>query len=132
MTELLSEYTGSGEEFGRWRAQINLLRTTYELDSHAAKILVGSKLEGKAFDWYHFRAEYLSMDLEDLLKEMVVMFDQPLGKLEARRQFERRRWQKDETFADYCHSKLILGNRVPISDEEIVDYIIEGIHFHDL
>lgn len=132
VAELLGEYAGLGEEFSRWRALVNLLCTTYELDSHATKILVGSKLKGKTFEWYHSRVKYLSMDLDGLLKEMEIMFDQPLGKLEARRQFERRRWQKEETFADYCHNKIILGNRVPISDDEIVDYINDGIPYEDL
>lgn len=42
--ELLSEYQGSGEDFEQWKTQINLLRTTYELDENAVKILIGSKL----------------------------------------------------------------------------------------
>lgn len=44
ISDLLSEYNGSGDDFERWRAQINLLRDTYELDENAAKVLVGSKL----------------------------------------------------------------------------------------
>lgn len=60
------------------------------------------------------------------------MFDQLLGRLEARRQFEHCQWKRNETFADYCHRKIILGNRVPTSDDEMVDYIIEGIPYEDL
>lgn len=52
----------------------------YNLDENATKILVGSKLRGKAFDWYHSRVEYLAMDLEDLFKKMEIMFDRPLGR----------------------------------------------------
>ena len=33
----------------------------------------------------------------------------------------------DETFPDYFHYKLILANQVPIADEDLVDYIIDGI-----
>jgi len=31
------------------------------------------------------------------------------------------------TFAEYCHKKIILANKVPIDEEEIVDYVIDGI-----
>lgn len=74
--ELLNEYNGSGD-FERWRAQVNLVCEMYELDVNAAKILVGSKLRGKALDWYRSRAEYLSISLhlsisllDELFKKM--------------------------------------------------------------
>jgi len=36
-------------------------------------------------------------------------------------------WKREETFHQYVHEKVILANRIPISDDEIIDYIIEGI-----
>lgn len=125
--ELLSEYNDSGIDFVRWKTQLTLLKNTYGLDDNATKILIGSKLKGKAFHWYHSRIEHFEMSTEELLTAMASMFDQRPGRLELRRQFEACEWRKSETFADYCHRKLILGNRVPIPEEELVDYIIEGI-----
>lgn len=111
---------------------MNLLYEMYELDGNAAKILVGSKLQGKALDWYRSRTEYLSMSLDELFQEMEPMFNQPLGQLEARCQFEDRKWQRSESFSDYCHSKVILGNQVPVANEKIIDYIIDGISSENL
>jgi hypothetical protein len=37
----------------------------------------------------------------------------------------RRKWEKGESFSDYIHQKIILGNRVPIAEEELVGYIID-------
>ncbi|XP_070156230.1 uncharacterized protein [Polyergus mexicanus] len=127
VSDLLSEYNGSGDDFERWKAQVNLLRDTYELDENAAKVLVGSKLRGKAADWYFSLVEHLSMRVDRLLEKMGTMFNQPLSRLERKRQFENRVWEKKESFSDYCHDKVIKGNKVPIAEEEIVDYIIEGI-----
>lgn len=127
ISELVSEYKGSEEDFKRWNAQINLLRATYELDENTSKILVGSKLKGKALEWYHSRADHLAMGVDELLNEMQSMFERPLGRLELRKKFEAREWQKNELFSEYCHHKLILGNRVPVAKEEMVDYVIEGI-----
>lgn len=50
----------------------------------------------------------------------------------SRREFEARSWSPGETFADYLHDKVILANRVPISDAEIISYFIEGIPSQDL
>lgn len=55
------------------------------------------------------------------------MFDLRPTKLTLRRSFERRTWQSKESFSDYFHDKVILANRVPIDDEELIDYIIDGI-----
>lgn len=44
-----------------------------------------------------------------------------------RRQFEQRTWRRDETFGEYLHQKVIMGNRIRIDEEEMVEYIIEGI-----
>ena len=33
----------------------------------------------------------------------------------------------NETFSDYHHDKVILANRVPIPDEETIDYVVDGI-----
>lgn len=130
--DLLNEYNGSGEDFERWRTQVNLLCNMYELDDNASKILVGSKLRGKALAWYRSRAEYLSMSLDKLFTEMEPMFNQPLGWLESRRRFESRKWQKSESFSDYCHNKVTLGNQVPIANDEFIDYIIDGIPSENL
>lgn len=36
--ELLSEFHGSGNDFPRWKAQVCLLRDTYELNDNLTKI----------------------------------------------------------------------------------------------
>ncbi|XP_024889023.1 uncharacterized protein LOC112465625, partial [Temnothorax curvispinosus] len=125
--EILSEYDGAGDDFERWKTQVNLLRDTYELDENAAKILVGSKLRGKAADWYSSMAEHLSMRVDRLLEKMGAMFDQPMSRLERKRIFENRVWKRNESFSDYCHDKIIKENKVPIPEEEMVEYIIDGI-----
>lgn len=33
----------------------------------------------------------------------------------------------NESFSDYYHEKIILANRVPVEDGEVVDYIVDGI-----
>lgn len=49
------------------------------------------------------------------------------SKLTMRRKFESRVWKKEETFHEYLHDKIIMGNRVPIDEDEVLDHIIDGI-----
>lgn len=62
---------------------------------------------------------------------MDAMFNQPIGRLERRRQFEARRWKKTEMFSEYYHM-VILGNRILVAEDEMVDYVIEGIPSEEL
>ncbi|RLU18894.1 hypothetical protein DMN91_009252 [Ooceraea biroi] len=69
----------------------------------------------------------ISMSLDDLLQEMENIFDQPLGRLNSRRKFEMRKWKKEESFSEYWHDKIILGNRISIQEDELVDYMVDSI-----
>lgn len=74
--------------------------------------------------------KFLSLEelfLEDLCESMKKMFDQKPRKLELRKQFEMRLWKNNETFKEYMYEKVIMGNRVSIGNDEVIDYIIEGI-----
>ncbi|XP_076659961.1 uncharacterized protein LOC143363237 [Halictus rubicundus] len=84
--DLLCDFDGSDGTFWKWEQQVRLLQTTYELDDKAAKVLISSKLKGRAANWLHSKSEHLVMDVD-----------------------------------------VILGNRVPIASDELIDYLIDGI-----
>lgn len=67
------------------------------------------------------------LPVDQLLAGLREMFSHRQSKVIARKQFEERTWKKGETFNDYFHEKAILANRVPVADDEILDYIIDGI-----
>ncbi|XP_025997281.2 uncharacterized protein LOC113005666 [Solenopsis invicta] len=104
-----------------------MLRRTYRLDDEHTRILIGMRLKGKALEWLHSKAEYMEISLEALLHELRTMFDHRPSRVALRKKFEERVWRKGETFADYMHQKVILGNRLPFDEEELVEYIIDGI-----
>jgi len=58
---------------------------------------------------------------------MQQMFDLRPGKLSLRKEFEARVWKTEEPFCDYYHEKMVLANRVPIAEDELLDYLVEGI-----
>lgn len=125
--ELLSEYNGASQDFANWEAQLHLLKNTYELNDNLVKILIGLRLKGKALTWFHSRPELLGMTASEILRELKSMYDHRPSKVDLRKQFEARLWQSGETFHDYFHEKIVKANQVPIPQDEVLDYVIDGI-----
>ncbi|CAK9834478.1 hypothetical protein ANTRET_LOCUS10998 [Anthophora retusa] len=124
---LLGEFNGAEDSLRNWKKQFQLLVASYELDENLARILIGSKLKGKALSWFQSKTEHLEITTDELLERMETMFGHRESRLEARRKFENRRWVNTENFCEYFHEKLILANRANIADEEIVDSLIDEI-----
>jgi hypothetical protein len=55
------------------------------------------------------------------------MYDQQADSMILHEEFRARKWRKDKTFSDYMHEKIVLGNRVPIEEKQLLGYIIDGI-----
>lgn len=47
-------------------------------------------------------------------------------KLARLRQFEARYWRRNEKFVNYFHDKVLLGNRLGLTDEDMLCYLIHG------
>ena len=132
MRAMLSYFDGSGEAFDTWERQLALLRATYRLDDNAAKLLAVSRLKNQALEWFHSKPEHISMCIDDLMQELKDIFGDRQDRITARREFESRTWKIEETFAEYFHRKVILANRIRIDEEELIEYLIDGIPDHSL
>ncbi|XP_078051724.1 uncharacterized protein LOC144477862, partial [Augochlora pura] len=127
IAELVSEFDGTPDNFDVWEQQIKFMKNTHDLTDDAAKTLIGMKLKKKAFEWLHSKAEHLRMTFDDLIDELGRMYRPRRSKIEMRRKFEVRIWKREETFREYAHDKIVMGNRVPIETADMLDYLIDGI-----
>lgn len=127
IAELLSHFGGANDSWSVWERQVRLLATTYRLRDEMVKILIGSRLKGKAAEWFRSKPEHIEMSADDLLAEMKGMFDHRPNKVARRKEFEGRIWRKGEAFGAYLHDKVILANRVPVEESDLVDYVVDGI-----
>lgn len=125
--DLLSDFDGVSADFDTWEKQLRFVRQAYQLEDDHAKILIGMKLKRKAFEWFHSRAEYVSMPLDAILENLKAMFQRRESRLSLRKKFENRIWKREETFHEYLHEKIIMGNRVPVEEDELIEHVIEGI-----
>ena len=71
--DLLCEFDGNDNTFWKWEQQVGLLRTSHQLDENASRVLISSKLKGRATSWFHSKAEHLTLRIDDLLGEMKIV-----------------------------------------------------------
>ncbi|XP_076282085.1 uncharacterized protein LOC143209808 [Lasioglossum baleicum] len=129
---MAAEYDGQNLDYDKWEKQVLSLLSSYELDQHEKKALLCSRLTGKVLRWYHSRIDCVDLNSDDLLREMKKMYGLRPDPLVLRREFEKRIWRTGETFSDYLHDKVMLGNRVPVTGAEMISYVIEGIQSETL
>ena len=103
------------------------MKSAYTLTDKKTKVLISTKMKEKTLEWFHSKPDHLELSLDDLLKNMKKMFDHKPRKLVLRKKFEERAWKHSKLFNEYVHEKVLLGNCVPVNNDELVDYIIEGI-----
>jgi len=127
VSDMLAYFNGDRDTFDTWKRQAEILQTTYRLDENAIKILLSSRLKGKAQVWYHSTPTHLQLPVNELFEQMDRMFNQRRTRLELRRNFEKRVWQVGKSFATYFHAKIILANKASIAREKLTDYLIDGI-----
>ncbi|XP_076278424.1 uncharacterized protein LOC143208164 [Lasioglossum baleicum] len=125
--DMVANYDGISYDYHVWEKQIKQLIQNYALPDGTAKALVCNKLAAKVLKWYHTRSDCVEMSCENLLVEIKKMFGRRATPLSLRKDFEARKWAPGEVFADYVHDKITMANRVPVADNELIDYVIDGI-----
>ncbi|XP_016997459.3 uncharacterized protein [Drosophila takahashii] len=124
--QVLSDF--SGESCARkWVTQMNNIASIYGITGHYVKMLMISKIKGKANVWLHANSGRVLLPLEELTAELISMFGEKASKLEIRRKFENRQWNAGETFGSYADDKVMLAQSIYMEPEEMLDCIIEGI-----
>ncbi|XP_032689633.1 uncharacterized protein LOC116852956 [Odontomachus brunneus] len=118
---------GEGEEDFPAEPRQDMRDKRYETSEDNTRELEFLRLKGRALEWFHSRPEHIGLSVDEILMEMKKMFDQQQSILKWRKQFEERVWKTGESFSAYFHEKIILANRVPIEEEELTEYLVEGI-----
>lgn len=126
---LLNDFSPQSDSsnFMMWLTNVKTIQNKYKIDDDLMKILIVKKLKDKALVWFHSKPEHLNISFCELIDNMEVMFGHRTRRLELRQKFENRYWKFNESFADYFHDKIILSGDLDFTDEELVDFIIDGI-----
>jgi len=116
IAELIPEFNGRMGDFRMWRNKLKILEQNYKLNDNQMRILIGTRLRGKALAWLHSVDEHMMLSSEEQLKELETMFDRHIDSMVLYDKFRARKWRKDESFSEYM-----------IAEKEMLGFIIEGI-----
>ena len=94
LADLLSPFSGNAEKYETCDRQLMFLKQTYNLEDDILRILIGTRLKGRAMEWFHSKPIYIAMPSDDLLAELRKMFHHRPNKITMRRRFEERVWTK--------------------------------------
>lgn len=125
--EIIPDFTGNGDYFQQWEAQLKSVQTAYVLDENNTKALISIKLKGRALKWFYSRSDIMSMSVANLLGEMRMLFEDRSSRLALMKEFEGRKWHSNESFQEYFNEKLILSNKILMNEADLLEHIIEGI-----
>lgn len=126
VSNFVADYDGKTDG-NFWVMQLRDIQQTYKLSDNMLRALFATKLVGRAQLWLHSRRNTADERLDELLQQFCMTFGTKQTKLELRRNFEQRKWHYEENFADYFNDKLMLASKLSMDEEELVEYIIDGI-----
>lgn len=134
LAELIPEFTGVTEDVDAdaWLKRVDAVQTAYQVDDKILHLLVVGKMTGTARDWYHSKVEHVTMTWQEIKHELKLYFTSRPERVQLMKRFEARRWKQRERFSDYYHDKLKLGNRLNLSEEDMIAYIIDGFEHKGL
>ncbi|XP_043065519.1 uncharacterized protein LOC122320921 [Drosophila ficusphila] len=110
-----------------WITQLENIKKTYRLNDIMMRGILNSKLTGEAHRWLHARPNWICENIDDLWQQFKITFEFKENKLRIRKNFEQRKWQPGEPFGLYFNEKLVLANKLTIDEDELIEYIIDGI-----
>ena len=126
---MLPSYSGSAEEdVNHFVAILENTKQALNIDDFIMKLVVIRNLKANALSWLHSQADFMTKDYAEIIRSLKVFFDRPINTFEIRKRLEKKTWSGlFETFADYCQAKKVLAQKLKMPDQELVDYIVEGI-----
>lgn len=74
IAELLGTFDGTGGNLESGERQIKNLERTYHLDDNATRVLICSRLKGKALTWFHSKPDHIEITISRLLIELEKCF----------------------------------------------------------
>ncbi|KAM8718259.1 hypothetical protein ACLKA7_000961 [Drosophila subpalustris] len=124
--EFVPEYDGE-KDINEWLTVVKSVRAVFNIADDVMRPIICSRAKGKANYWLLSQPSLLSGEIDDIFAQMQIRFGAKGNFLELRHKLEKRKWQWDEMFASYYYDKLLLASKINVKDDELVQYILDGI-----
>ncbi|XP_046868374.1 uncharacterized protein LOC124460838 [Drosophila willistoni] len=124
--DFVLDFDGNGNVYS-WISSMLHLERSFNLNENNLRLLVFGKLKGKALDWIHSNPECLCQPVKTIFDAMGKVFGSKKTNVIIRREFEARKWCVGEPFLNYFNDKVGLAGGLRLPEDEMVEYIVDGI-----
>ncbi|KRT80433.1 hypothetical protein AMK59_8411 [Oryctes borbonicus] len=124
---MLPEFGGSGEEDAiSWFQRVETVEEAHNVSNKIIVPILIGKFKGPVLSWYYSKPEYASLAYNDLKAKVISMFGCRENRIALMRKFDSRKWKRSEPFFSYYQDKVVLGNKLDLSESDLISYIIDG------
>nr|XP_029732879.1 uncharacterized protein LOC115268848 [Aedes albopictus] len=128
IADFLPVFAGrNDEDINHFIATIENTKRALGLDDETMKLVVIKQLKDSAKDWLHTMTDFMLKTYEETLENLRGMYGFTVNRVELRKCLEKIQWHGREPFVDYCQSKKLIALKLNIEENELVEYIVEGI-----
>lgn len=119
ISALIPKYYGKpDEDILNWVFRIENIQKRFNICNKRLLPLVVAKLKKDALHWYK-----LNITPEDSFDE----FKSKMTDHYLRQNFSHRKWSKCELFEDYFEDKVLMGKELKLSNEDLIQSVIDGM-----
>ncbi|KAK9744764.1 Retrotransposon gag protein [Popillia japonica] len=129
---LVPEYYGNVDDIITWLERVDTVQRIYVITDDVMVLIMINKLKGRAKAWFDSRPDHVAYNFNELKTELRKMFKSKEDRITNMKKFEGRKWLRNEKFATYYQDKVLLGNKLGLSEEDLIAYIIEGFNNQNL
>ncbi|XP_055688093.1 uncharacterized protein LOC129792765 [Lutzomyia longipalpis] len=109
-----------------WLRKVDDARMLFDMDAQQSLVAAVFRLKGAAKDWYEGNQGAIRSYAE-FKKELLLNFPEKLSSAQIHHELRMRKRKKEESVEEYFHSVVKQARRINLRDDDIREYIIEGI-----
>lgn len=118
---MLPEFGGGIEEDAiSWFQRVETVKEAHNVSDKTIIPVVIGKFKGPVLSWYYFKPEYASLAYNDLKTKVTSMFGCRENRIALMRKFDSRKWKRNEPFFSYYQDKVVLGNKLDLSESDLI------------
>lgn len=127
ISSVLPFFSGvSDENVDYFISVIQHTKTVFAVDDEIMKLVILKQLKGGAQIW-SMSMNLLSKEYGEVIEILKNTFATNENTYVLRKKLDMRKWRSNESFQEYSTEKRILAGPLKLEEEELIDYLIEGI-----
>ena len=128
LAQQIPVFKGEGnDDVDAWLENVNNMFLLYEVADDLKKVIAIGRLQGRAQEFYFSLRNFSALPwviVADELKRMFKTFRDPVRLMSK---LQNMKWKVGEDYRSYHHEKVILANKLRMSNDLTISLLIDGI-----